>query len=396
MLNDEVRTGAYAHAIAAQPSIRNGGVVLDVGAGTGILSIMCALAGARKVYAVEASDMAFKMKEIVKANGVEDIVTIIHSRLEDVELPEKVDVVVSEWMGMALLFESMWEPVLLARDRWLKPEGSMLPSKVEIFAAPLEVKEYWQEKVKMWDDVWGLNMSPLVDKAKEAFLVQPLFDLVLKPKQLIGDGEKVITIDMMNVQPDDMSRFSHTWTVRVRRDSNIHGIATWFVCIFEKPSEEDDTTSTTLELTENSKRFQQLERAIAALEKSLQSRILDEDSSSDHTYSRYDEEGNDGDNGPVGTWLSSWWLPSASKKVECPPNGIVALDTSPLSPHTHWGQTVLLFDDEHSLEAGDEVGLKFVMERNMEHQRHYRMTIEASPTELPDPWYELKWFCLWK
>jgi len=394
MLNDEVRTGAYARAIAAHPSIKNGGVVLDVGAGTGILSILCALGGARKVYAVEASDMALKMAEVVKVNGVEDIVTVIHSRLEDVELPEKVDVVVSEWMGMALLFESMWEPVLLARDRWLKPGGSMLPSKVEMFAAPLEANEYWQEKIKMWDDVWGLKMWPLVDKAKEAFLVQPLFDLMLKPKHLIGNGEKIVTIDMASVQTEDLSRFSHTWTVRARRDSNIHGIATWFVCLFEN---NDSNVTSTPGPTKRPQLFQHLERAIADLEKSLQERLLDENSNSNHCSSGYaGEKDVELDRGPVGTWLSSWWLPSASKVTECPPNGVIALDTSPLSPHTHWGQAVLLFDDEHSLEAGDEVGLKFVMERNMEHQRHYRMTIEASPTELPDPWYELKWFCLWK
>lgn len=396
MLNDETRTGAYARAIAAHPTIRNGGVVLDVGAGTGILSILCALAGARKVYAVEASDMALKMADVVKANGVEDIVTILHAKLEDIVLPEKVDVIASEWMGMALLFESMWEPVLLARDRWLKPGGSMLPSKVEMYAAPVETIDYWHAKVGLWSNVWGLDMSTLVETAKEVFLVHPLFDLVLEPKQLLGDGEMIIAIDMMTAQPESLNRFIHTWTLRVRRDGMFHGVATWFVCLFEKPRNNDSETSSTAVSTKKVERFVQLERIIADLEKSLQQRLTDEDSNDGGRHGSADKEDADLDSGPVATWLSSWWLPTALTSLDTPPNLMVALDTSPLSPHTHWGQSVFLYDEQHPMAMGEEMGLKFVMERNMKHRRHYQITVEASPTEIPDPWYELKWFCLWK
>jgi hypothetical protein len=59
------------------------------------------------VYAVEASDMATKTRQVVAANGLSDTITVLHCRVEDAELPEKVDVVVSEWMGMALFFESV-------------------------------------------------------------------------------------------------------------------------------------------------------------------------------------------------------------------------------------------------------------------------------------------------
>lgn len=63
--------------------------VLDVGTGSGILAIWCAQAGARKVYAVEATKMADHARDLVKGNGVEDIVEVIEGSMEDVILPEK-------------------------------------------------------------------------------------------------------------------------------------------------------------------------------------------------------------------------------------------------------------------------------------------------------------------
>lgn len=47
----------------------------------------------------------------------------------------QVDILVSEWMGYALLFESMLDSLLAARDRWLKPGGAVLPDRASIHAA---------------------------------------------------------------------------------------------------------------------------------------------------------------------------------------------------------------------------------------------------------------------
>ncbi|CAI5967479.1 unnamed protein product [Closterium sp. NIES-65] len=100
-------------------------VVLDVGTGSGILAIWAAQAGARRVYAVEATDMAQHATTLARANGVADRVTVLQESMEDVQLPEKVDVIISEWMGYFLVRESMLDSVLVARDRWLKPGGSL-------------------------------------------------------------------------------------------------------------------------------------------------------------------------------------------------------------------------------------------------------------------------------
>lgn len=97
---------------------------MDIGCGTGILSIFAARAGAKHVYGIEFADIADYAKEIVKQNKLTDKVTIIKSKVEEVELPvPKVDIIISEWMGYFLLYESMLDTVLYARDKWLNKDG---------------------------------------------------------------------------------------------------------------------------------------------------------------------------------------------------------------------------------------------------------------------------------
>ena len=106
MLKDAPRMAAYAAAVEANAAFIRGKAVLDVGAGTGILSLLCARAGARAVYAVEASPMAEHMRSIVELNGFADVITVFQSPMEETTLPEQVDVCISEWMGFHLLHEA--------------------------------------------------------------------------------------------------------------------------------------------------------------------------------------------------------------------------------------------------------------------------------------------------
>uniref|UniRef100_A0A674N566 Protein arginine N-methyltransferase 6 n=1 Tax=Takifugu rubripes TaxID=31033 RepID=A0A674N566_TAKRU len=137
MIGDRVRTNTYRMAILKNSESIRGKVVLDVGAGTGILSVFCVQAGAKKVYAVEACSIAEQAVRIVKQNRMEDRIEVIRGMVETVQLPDKVDVIVSEWMGYALLQESMLNSVLYARDKWLRPGGVMLPSTAELYITPL-------------------------------------------------------------------------------------------------------------------------------------------------------------------------------------------------------------------------------------------------------------------
>ena len=128
MICDRVRTEAFWRAIDSV--VRPGNIVLDVGAGSGILSVFAAWAGAGRVYAVERTSVAVLAQELAAANGVAEIVQVIHGDVMDVELPEPVDVIVSEWLGGFGIDEGMLAPVIVARDRWLKPGGVMIPGLV--------------------------------------------------------------------------------------------------------------------------------------------------------------------------------------------------------------------------------------------------------------------------
>ena len=89
-----------------------------------------------------------KAKEIVEANGMTAKITLLQGKMEEVKLPyDKVDIIISEWMGYFLLYESMLDTVLYARDQYLKPGGLIFPDKATIFMAGIEDGEYKEEKI---------------------------------------------------------------------------------------------------------------------------------------------------------------------------------------------------------------------------------------------------------
>jgi len=117
--------------------------VLDIGCGTGILSIFAARAGAKHVYAIEFAEIALFAEEIIKRNGLSDKITVIKGKMEEITLPvPQVDIIISEWMGYFLLYESMLDSVLWARDKYLVKGGKILPDKCCIYLAALEDGEY--------------------------------------------------------------------------------------------------------------------------------------------------------------------------------------------------------------------------------------------------------------
>lgn len=113
---------------------------MDVGAGSGILSLFAAQAGAKRVYAVEASRSAENARKLIKANGYDNVIYVLESRIEDLtadQVPEgKVDVIISEPLGTFLLNERMLETYVIARDMFLKPDGRMFPARADFCIMP--------------------------------------------------------------------------------------------------------------------------------------------------------------------------------------------------------------------------------------------------------------------
>ena len=192
MLKDKIRTGTYQDAIMKNPEVFKDKIVLDIGSGTGILSIFAAKAGAKHVYGIEFADIADYANEIIKKNNLSDKITIIKSKVEEVQLPvEKVDIIISEWMGYFLLYESMLDTVLYARDKWLNKDGYMLPDHATITLAGLEDTDYKSSKVNFWENVYDVDMSCF----KNAVLGEPLIDVC--PQKLINSSScRILDINL--------------------------------------------------------------------------------------------------------------------------------------------------------------------------------------------------------
>lgn len=173
--------------------------------------MFAAKAGAKHVYAIDNSAIITNARDIVLQNGLDDKVTLIHGKVEEVDLPvDKVDIIISEWMvsrpraekareawldqdatswiltptsrspcadraatmpqrrypysptfqtavaqGYFLLFESMLDTVLFARDKWLAEGGVVHPDQTSMWLAAVDVTGGWEYNIAFWDDVYG-------------------------------------------------------------------------------------------------------------------------------------------------------------------------------------------------------------------------------------------------
>lgn len=162
MLKDEVRTMTYRASIYQNRHLFKDKVVLDVGCGTGILSMFAAKAGAKMVIGVDMSNIINNAREIVKDNKLDHIVTLIQGKMEEVVLPvQHVDIIISEWMGYFLLYESMLDTVLVARDKYLAPGGLIFPDKATMYIAAIEDGDYKDEKIGCKLLIFAILPDPL-------------------------------------------------------------------------------------------------------------------------------------------------------------------------------------------------------------------------------------------
>ena len=229
MIKDKVRTGAYQKAILNNSDVFKDKIVLDVGSGTGILSFFAAQAGAKHVYGVEYADIADYSIEIIKKNKMEDKITIIKSRVEEAELPvDKVDIILSEWMGYFLLYESMLDTVLFARDKWLKEDGILFPDRAQMFVAGLEDKRYKNRKINSWNNIYGFNMNCI----KEAAIAEPLIDNCTE-EYIISSTCKIYDIDLYNIQKEQLD-FMSGYEIEFDCDECFNGLVAWFNVSFNK------------------------------------------------------------------------------------------------------------------------------------------------------------------
>jgi protein arginine N-methyltransferase 3 len=247
MIEDRVRTEGYRDFIEKNADVFAGKTVLDVGCGTGILSLFCARAGAKKVFAVDNSGIAVRAKEIIAKNGYGDRIEVIQGRIEDFNTQrligkEKVDIIISEWMGYGLLFEGMLDSVLRARDMYLKPEGILVPSHCNIRLAPIADAEWVAQSTgeNFWKDVYGFDFAPMIPGGLLNTHEIGVFDV--PEKALCGSASSHL-LEMKTVSVQDLS-FKVPLRMTLDRDvQSLEAVAIWFDTLFIHSSSTQDVKS---------------------------------------------------------------------------------------------------------------------------------------------------------
>jgi len=217
MVFDHSRVAAYREAIFE--TVKPGDVVADIGAGTGLLSFLCLQAGAGKVHAVERTDVIHWAKEIAIRNGFAGRMEFHHCDARNVDLGEKVDVIVSEMMGHVAFEEGMAEIIFLARDKYLKPGGALIPQNVVLRAALANVPQIYRNCVDIWSSINGIDFSTMREKA-----VASAYVTEIPPDNILSEDTIVLSENFIRSPRDTNQNIKlKSW-----RTGEVNGIALWF------------------------------------------------------------------------------------------------------------------------------------------------------------------------
>ncbi|CAD5210496.1 unnamed protein product [Bursaphelenchus okinawaensis] len=240
MLQDYVRTSTYQNAFLWNCGDFENKVVLDVGAGTGILSFFAVQAGAKKVYAVEASSMATHCQELIRTNNMGDKITLIPGKIEEVNVPEGVDIIISEPMGYMLVNERMLESFVYAR-KFLKPNGRMFPTRSNMYFSLFSDEMLYQETVQrctFWhhEHFYGVNLSGLKTQAYIENFKQPIVDNW--PASIVCSDVLIWPYDFEKDSVEKLHKIDIPFSFEATRTAYVHGIASWFDVTFSGTTKE--------------------------------------------------------------------------------------------------------------------------------------------------------------
>lgn len=223
MVSDVPRTERFRESI--QATVTPGDVVLDVGAGSGILSLFAAAAGASRVYAVEREPATAELaRQLVADNDFSDVVEVMGVEIERASLAGQVDVIVSEWLGVYGVDENMLAPVLLARDRWLRPGGAMIPGAVTAWIAPVS-HPIAAAAIEFHGRTYDLDLTALAAHDPNAAVWLPEG---VAQSDTCADPQPLWTVDPATTPLDEAIRpYAAELTFPLAR-SGVNGLAAWF------------------------------------------------------------------------------------------------------------------------------------------------------------------------
>ncbi|MGI9623157.1 MAG: 50S ribosomal protein L11 methyltransferase [Acidimicrobiales bacterium] len=218
MLLDEARMAAFYDAILA--TVMPGDVVIDIGTGTGILSLMACRAGASRVYAVESGPVIEVARELVEHNGFGDRIVFVNQPSTYAELPERADLLITETIGNAAFDEGIVAWAQDARDRLLKPDARIVPQRVDLLVAAVES---WDEHAQVAD--WSASSLPFDFGPVRRRAEQIVWFADLETKHLLSEPVGALSIDLRTVSD---TRLTAAGELVSTRSGALHGLACWF------------------------------------------------------------------------------------------------------------------------------------------------------------------------
>lgn len=221
MIADGVRMRAYAAAL--QSAVRPGSTVMDIGAGTGVLTLLACRYGAARVYAIDPNPAVSLVREAARLNGVEDRVVVVADVSTSFTPDRPIDVVVSDLRGVLPFWEGHIESIADARDRLLAPGGVLIPEADVVQLCVISAPEKYAELVRPWENVeYKVDLS-----AARVWALNSWLKYRFEPGQLLTPAVPGAVIDYREVTTAD-SRFAADVEIPVTRSGVAHGVGAWF------------------------------------------------------------------------------------------------------------------------------------------------------------------------
>lgn len=267
--------------------------------------------------------MARHAMAMVKANGCEDVVQVIHSKVEDVTLPTKVDIIVSEWMGYLLVRESMLDSVIFAREKFLKKGGALYPSHARLCWGGI-VHEYgheenkaslddsladWQRFKRSTKTDFNIDMSVLsshFERECREYYLNHAYYCNLNGEQVVAQNTNTTELDLNTITVPELRVIRENFTMAVEYKGELSALACWFTTDFRGGQ-------------------------------------------------------------------------------DCPAKHLVTLSTAPDVGYTHWGQQVFYLNRQIQVSIGDTLRVNTVIERHKENDRMVHCTMGLAHTAAGAP-----------
>lgn len=218
MITDSVRMTAFMRAL--EQTVTSHCVVLDIGCGTGIFSLLACRLGARRVFAVEKDDIIDVARQIAAANGYADRIEFFQTQSTNLELPEHADVVVSDLRGALPFYKAHVPSIIDARTRLLAPDGVLIPRRDILMAGVAQAPEIYRKWVACWDDLLGFDM-----RAARVIASNMWFKERCERDRLLSKPEVLGVLDYRTI---DSTSFSSEVEWALLGAGTAHGVLVWF------------------------------------------------------------------------------------------------------------------------------------------------------------------------